>query len=121
MDNRQASQLTTGTIIIVVGLLLLAGQFDLGWHFGRLWPLILIILGIGRYLSTGSDGRRGSGLWLLFIGGIFLLNNFRILMIHNSWPLFIVFVGVMMVFGRDWDRRRRRDRREPGDSGSVQS
>lgn len=117
MDNRQASQLTTGTIIIVVGLLLLAGQFDMGWHFGRLWPLILIVMGAGRFLAVDANGRRGSGVWLLFLGGIFLLNNFRILTLHYSWPLFVVLGGLMMVFGRDHGRWRR-DRR---DSGSVQS
>lgn len=120
MDNRQASQLTTGMIIIMVGLLLLAGQFDLGWHFGRLWPLILIVLGAGRFMATDSNGRRGSGMWLLFVGGIFLLNNFRILSIGHSWPLFVIFAGLLMVLGRDREGRRR-ERREGRDGGSVQS
>jgi hypothetical protein len=116
-------------VITVVGLLLLAGQFDAGWHLSRLWPLILIVLGAGRFLSTTPDGRRGTGLWLLFIGGIFLLNNFRILTLHYSWPLFVVFAGLLMVFGRDHEGRRRRGERTGGpgqnpgmgDGGSVQS
>jgi hypothetical protein len=120
VDNKQASQLTTGTIIIVVGLLLLAGQLDVGWHFGRLWPVILIVLGIGRYLTTTPDGRRTSGLWLLFIGGIFLLNNLRVLSLHYSWPLFIVLAGLLMVFGRDGDGRRRKERQDASGGGSVQ-
>jgi hypothetical protein len=109
VDNRQASQITTGIIVIVVGLLLLAGQLNTGWHFGRLWPLILIVIGGGRFLSTSPDGRRSnSGVWLLFIGGIFLLNNFRVLTLHYSWPLFVVMGGFMLIFGRrdGWDRRR---------------
>ena len=110
MDNRQASQLTTGTIIIVVGLLLLAGQLDAGWHFGRLWPVILLAIGAGRYLTTSADGSRGNGLWFLFLGGIFLLNNFRILTLHYSWPLFIVMAGLMMMFVRGSDGRKRRDK-----------
>jgi|SRR6187399_3132451 len=117
VDNRQASQLTTGAIIIVVGLLLLAGQLDRGWHFGRLWPLVLIAIGAGRYLATTPDGRRGSGLWLLFVGGIFLLHNFRIFTLQHSWPLFIVMGGLMMVMKRDGDTTKPR----PSDRGTIQS
>jgi len=62
VDNRQASQATTGVIIIVVGLLLLVGQLDGNWHFGRLWPVILIAMGAGRFLATTPDGRRGNGI-----------------------------------------------------------
>jgi hypothetical protein len=107
VDSKQASQATTGTIIIVVGLLLLAGQLDVGWHFGRLWPVIFIVLGVGRYLSIGDDGRRGNGGWFLFLGAIFLLNNYRVLGLHQSWPLFIVAAGVAMILGRR-DRKPRR-------------
>jgi len=108
VDNRQASQLTTGVLVIAIGVLLLAGQLNAGWHFGRLWPVILIVIGLGRYLGTGADGRRGSGFWLLFLGGIFLLNNFRVLMLHDSWPLFIIAAGLLMIFGRkhEWSRQR---------------
>ena len=101
MDSRQATQLTTGAIIIVVGLLLLAGQLDSNWHFGRLWPLILIAMGAGKYLSTKADGSRGDGAWLLFLGGIFLLHTFRIFTLGNSWPLFVVFGGLMLMLGQD--------------------
>jgi hypothetical protein len=100
MDNRQASQFTTGIVIVAIGLLLLAGELDLGWGMGRLWPIILIAIGAGRFLGTGSDGRRGNGGWFLFLGAIFLLNNVRILMLHDSWPLFIVAAGVSVMAGR---------------------
>src|SRR5688572_28113350 len=116
VDNRQASQLTTGAIIIVVGLLLLLGQLDGNWHFGRLWPLILIAIGTGKFLATGADGRRGDGTWLLFLGGIFLLHNFRIFTLHHSWPLFIVLGGLMMMMKRD-DAKKPRE----GDKGTIQS
>jgi hypothetical protein len=106
VDNRQASQLTTGVLVIAIGVLLLAGQLDAGWHFGRLWPVILIVVGLGRYLSTGEDGRRGSGFWFLLVGGIFLLNNYRVLMLHDSWPIFIIAAGVLMIVGRKNDRWR---------------
>jgi hypothetical protein len=108
VDNRQASQLTTGVLVISIGVLLLAGQLNASWHFGRLWPVILIVIGLGRYAGTGADGRRGDGFWFLFLGGIFLLNNYRVLMLHDSWPLFIIAAGVMMIFGRKHAWREKR-------------
>lgn len=103
MENKQASQLTTGVLVIAIGVLLLAGQLDAGWHFGRLWPVILIVVGLGRYLSTGDDGQRGSGFWFLFLGGIFLLHNYHVLMLHQSWPLFIIAAGWLIIVGRQRD------------------
>jgi len=117
VDNRQASQVTTGAIIIVVGLLLLAGQLDSGWHFGRLWPLILVALGMGKYLSTNADGRRGDGFWLVALGGIFLLHTFRIFTLNHSWPLFVVLGGLQIIFNRE----NREPKRRGDDKGTIQS
>jgi hypothetical protein len=108
MDTRQASQLTTGILIVAIGLLLLAGQLDIGWHFGRLWPVIFIVLGFGRYASTEKDGRRGSGGWFLFLGVLFLLHTFEILMLNDSWPLFIVAAGVSIMTSQKDHRAARR-------------
>jgi hypothetical protein len=99
VDSKQVSQATTGLIIVVVGLVLLGGQFRMGLDFGRLWPLVLIVIGMGRFLTTTPDGRRGNGAWLLLIGALFLLNNFRILGLGDSWPLFIVAAGLSIMFG----------------------
>lgn len=43
-----------GIIIIVLGILFLLGSFDLFWwfHWGNLWPLILVAIGVLIILST---------------------------------------------------------------------
>jgi len=43
-----------GIILIVVGILFLLGSFNLLWwfHWGNLWPLILVAIGIVLILST---------------------------------------------------------------------
>ena len=48
-----------GIIIVVVGILFLLGSFDLFWwfHWGNLWPLILVAIGVLIILSTRR--RRG--------------------------------------------------------------
>lgn len=101
MDSKQASQVTTGMIVLAIGLMLLASQLDVGWawDFGRLWPVVFLVLGAGRFLSSDGEGR-GSGAWFLFLGAIFLLHTFRVLPLGQSWPLFVVAAGVSMIFGR---------------------
>jgi len=97
-DDKGGS-IVAGAVLIVLGLVFLGGRFDMpfGWSMGRLWPLILITLGIVAVAVPGEHGKRSSGLWLLFVGGIFLLNNYEILSIRDSWPLFIVAAGVSIV------------------------
>jgi len=113
VDSKRMSQATTGIIVIVVGLIMLAHQLRLGLDMGRLWPLILIVLGVSKFLSVDAEGRRGNGAWLLLVGGLFLLNNYRIIGMGDSWPVFIIAGGLALILGRD------RDRRSPGPSSGA--
>lgn len=99
MDRSQASQFTTAIIVIAIGLILLSGQLNLGWgaDVSRLWPLVLVALGVGRLVGPSDEGR-GSAYWFLFLGGLFLMHTFRIVRLNDSWPLFIVAAGVSMMF-----------------------
>ena len=98
MDSKQKSQLTTGLIVITVGLVFLGGQLNMGLDVGKLWPLVFVFLGVGRILSQpGWAGVRNSA-WFMFLAAIFLLNNFRILGLGDTWPLFIVAGGLSIIF-----------------------
>ena len=97
MDAKQASQATIGLVVVAIGLMLMAGQFDYdwAWDFGRMWPLIFVVIGAGKLLSSES---RGSAAWFLFLGGIFLLHTYGILSLARSWPLFVVVAGLSIMF-----------------------
>ena len=45
-----------------------------------------------------------SGIILLGIGVLFLLNNFDILFIDESWPLILIVVGIALLIGA-WFRK----------------
>lgn len=103
MDRRHESQVLTGVVMIVLGLIFLGDRLDVvpRLDFARLWPVLLIVIGVGSLISRREDARHGSGGWLIFVGALFLLNSYRVLTLHQSWPLFIVAGGVSMIFARD--------------------
>jgi hypothetical protein len=115
-------KLLGGVLLIVIGLLFLAQGHDwmFGWHlsFSRLWPLLLIVVGIAR-LSSAHDPsvearvaalaehhrppsshpvRKGVGI--IFLGVLLLLHTNDIFPLHQSWPLFIVWGGLMVLLNR---------------------
>ena len=79
----------TGLLLMTIGLIFLLGQLYggvLGMH--RLWPVILLVLGLGKFIAPDEDPRKGGGrpggVWLIVIGGVFLLNNFGVMTISDD-------------------------------------
>ena len=87
-------------LLIAIGLLFLGSELHFwgGVYMARHWPLVLVALGTAFVILPGESGRSG-GLWLLLTGGIFLLHTYRILSLRDSWPLFIVAVGISLLTG----------------------
>jgi len=128
-DRNRSSQVTTGLLMIALGLLFFADRqgWAWGWHlsFGRLWPVLLIVLGITKVIVpiertlTGAPGqptvtvrryRLGSGFWLVAVGVLMLMHVNHVMSLRESWPLFIVAGGLSMMFGDNRKSRRRRER-----------
>ena len=111
-----AGRVASGLVVLAMGALMLLDQHDvLSYRTMRFFPgLVLIILGGVRLLS--SDGaRRGGrsgygGFWLVFVGAWLIASESHVagLTYHNSWPLLVIGVGVLIVMrellGRDDDR-----------------
>jgi hypothetical protein len=74
-------------------------------NIARLWPLILVAIGAGKLLTPGPDSR-WDGFYLIFIAGIFLAHNYRVLTLRDSWPLFIVLAGLSVLFKTACGKRR---------------
>ncbi len=94
-------QIVTGVLLIALGAIFLADRLGAGpaWHFHRLWPVILIVLGAAKMAVRRVDGRRGDGFWLVVAGSLFLLHTYDVLSLDRSWPLFIVAAGVSILMG----------------------
>ena len=85
-------------MFIASGVLLFISQLDWGpvWSLGRLWPVVLIAVGLPSLLFGDKEGNRGGSLSITLSGAIFLLHTLRIMSLRQSWPLFIVAAGASM-------------------------
>jgi hypothetical protein len=101
VDRNQVSQITAGALLVALGLVFLGQRLDVisGFDVAQLWPLILIFVGAGKFFGPRADGQPRGGLWMMFLGGLFLAHTFRIMTLDRSWPLFIVAGGVSIALG----------------------
>lgn len=101
MDRNQAQQITAGLLLVALGLVFLGKRLDLipGLDISRLWPVILLVIGAGKFFGPRDENHPRSGLWLMFLGSLFLAHTFRIMTLDRSWPLFIVAGGVSILLG----------------------
>jgi hypothetical protein len=106
VDRKQRSQAMTGIAMITIGLILLAERLAIAPYLdlSRLWPLLIVAFGIGRIATADEEDRRRhgrfGGLWFVFVGVLFLMHNYGVMTIAQSWPLFIVAGGVSILLGR---------------------
>jgi len=100
VDRRQESQVAFGALLIVAGVILLGQRLGWGpqWDFRESWPLILIGLG-GIRLALDRGVRRAGYFWIL-AGVVFLLDQRGVLALRDSWPVFIIWIGISLVLRR---------------------
>lgn len=111
--SRLSDRSVIGLLLAGLGLMLLLDSTDLlgpGTSVvGTYWPVLLIAWAVGGFVANGLVLR----WWLAVVGGvgvIFLLSNLRVWALDAGqlWPVALVVVGLMMVFGRQLRRKARR-------------
>lgn len=94
-----------GLALVALGVILLIGDFDYGWEWQNLWPLLIVVVGLGTLVGAESTDHRRRGLILVGIGGWFLVNTMGLWGLHfgNSWPLILLAIGTAKILqpGRD--------------------
>lgn len=121
-EGSDGGRIIVGVVIIALGTALLidrTGLADIHLDIGRYWPLILIAMGLARFVDpprrAGRRSRRSGG-WLLWVGLWGLVSEFHVLGLDyaTSWPLLVIGVGIGMVW------RAFGEPRVTGDSHPVQ-
>ena len=90
-----------GFAILAAGVVLLIFQLtgrDL--DFGRLWPLIVIGVGLAGFVDKEEGRRRGSGMVTMLVGSWLLINTLGLfdLTYRDSWPLLVILLGLARLF-----------------------
>jgi len=114
-DRRaHAWHLSAGVVLIAVGTLLFAAQtWGTSWEMSRFWPLFMFIPGLTYLLAPSGQRSWPHAVFWMGMGSIFLLQSLRIAPVSQTWPLFLVLWGVMVMTGerRPWRGWRHRCRR----------
>ncbi len=100
-NRSNAGALVAGIILIVFGLMALAGQFFNLVNWGLLWPFLIVGFGVFFFLAMFMGGRSAAALAIpgSIIGGIGLVLVFENITGHWEsmsyfWTLIIMFVGI---------------------------
>ena len=101
-ENRSnAGPLIGGTLLIVFGLLALAGRFFRSVDWGSLWPFIIIGIGAMFFAAMFAGGRQTAGFAIpaSIVSGIGLVLLYQNITQHWEsmayfWTFIIFFVGV---------------------------
>lgn len=96
------AKLIAGVILIALGVLytLNAAGLAVMPNIGRLWPLVLVAIGLtqirGRFFTGSVPGHV-----ILALGILFLLGEFNVVdrPLRIFFPLVLVFIGTRLVFG----------------------
>lgn len=116
-NRSNAGALIAGTLLIVFGLMALAGQFFRLVDWGFLWPFIVIGFGGLFFLAMFAGGKQAAAFAIpgSIVGGIGLILLFQNITQHWEsmsyfWTLIILFVGVgiyiMGWYGGDANQKR---------------
>ena len=59
MERNQGSQVIAGVLLIALGLIFLGQRLELisGLDISRLWPLILLVIGAGKFFGPRAAGQ----------------------------------------------------------------
>jgi hypothetical protein len=116
-NRSNAGSLVAGAILIVFGLLALAGQVFPIINWGFLWPLLIVGLGAMFFLAMVAVGKQAAALAIpgSIIGGLGLVLLFQNITgrwetMSYFWALIILFVGlgiyIMGWYGGDANQTR---------------
>ena len=103
-NKKSRGRAVLGTILLLIGLGLIANQFNLIPPDIRdliiSWQALLI--GIGIIMVTGRESRL-TGYILIGIGSLFLIPEFTLVPYEFRklfWPVILVIIGMVMIFRR---------------------
>jgi hypothetical protein len=88
-------RLILGLAIMAWGLVLTLDNFGVidAHHYWKLWPLVMVAVGLARIAESVRSGCRMSGGVLVIVGLAFLLHNLEVVRLKQLWPVLLFLIG----------------------------
>jgi predicted membrane protein len=100
-----SASLIFGLAIVAVGVLFLLDNFGVPvgnvWGY---WPVILIAIGLAKIVDSRDTAGRSGGAIILLVGVVFMADKIHLPFLRDRnlwdlWPVAIIVVGFMMLWG----------------------
>lgn len=99
-------RLLIGLVLVALGLVFTLQNLEVvdADRYLRLWPSLLVLVGLVKFVSARSVPERTGALVWLVVGGLLLLDKLDVVRfdVWDLWPLVLVFLGVHLVSRAAW-------------------
>ena len=98
-ERNPTGRLFLGLAVMLFGLALALDNFGLFQlrYLLRLWPVVLIAVGVTRLVRSTRTGGAPDGLVMTCVGVLFLLMTLDLLRFRQAFALFLLALGAVMV------------------------
>jgi hypothetical protein len=107
-DGKWSGRAIMGGLFIIVGAILLLEKLDVIYleeflgiqSIWSAWPVIFVIIGLGKIIDSPTMKRIGEGSWLIFLGAwLFVsINHVYGLSFRETWPAMVIAFGASILW-----------------------
>jgi len=107
-ERKLSGRIIMGVLFIIIGTALLLQKLDVIYleellgirSIWSAWPIIFVIIGVGKMIDVPTMKEIGEGVWWIFLGGWLYvsINHIYDLSFRETWPAIIIAFGVNVLW-----------------------
>jgi hypothetical protein len=107
-ERKLSGRIIMGTWFIIIGTVLLLQKLDVIYleellgirSIWSAWPIIFVIIGVGKMIDAPTMKEIGEGVWWIFLGGWLYvsINHIYDLSFRETWPAIIIAFGINVLW-----------------------